>query len=369
MKGVDLFRPCINKLRCLLELDDKLGDAKSACIEVIKLIKSTKFNSDLKESYSNIDDDLLDLLMNSSRLRLKCPNAVLPLSEELTKIIKIFYTEDDSGTALKKLSVLGSSLISWTPKDTHIVSTKMNFLKKLLEEMQNLDVSSLKEKSLIVALFLRDLGKCYRNLNEDALSVTNFQQAINLIRTIGGKNSERWKALGMCYYELGVTFQQCLKFDEAREAFFHAKAIIESSTDITENEIQVYLNRIEQKMTYQNFIQVKVSLKTKCCCCWKIFAIAVLVIIVSFVLYFLISNCVCVEYMKEEASLSCNGNSVEQPQLLTKENDFKTNKEKHESSDHQHSANEITISAYLQNLVKNSYSIITAVITWYWYYS
>ena len=358
MKGVDLFRPCINKLRCLLELDDKLGDAKSACIEVIELIKSTKFNSDLKESYSNIDDDLLDLLMNSSRLRLKCPNAVLPLSQELTKIIKIFYTEDDPGTALKKLSVLGSSLISWTPKDSHIVSTKMNFLKKLLEEMQNLDVSSLKEKSLVVALFLRDLGKCYRNLNEDALSVTNFQQAINLIRTIGGKNSENWKALGMCYYELGVTFQQCLKFDEAREAFLKAKAIIANSTDITETEMKVYLNRIEQKMTCQNFVQVEVSQRRTCCCC-NITFIAVMVVFASLGLCCLISNCVCVKFMKEEASLSCNGNSVEQPQLLTKENDFKTNKEKHESSDHQHSANKITISAYLQNFANQIRAVLS----------
>ena len=180
LKDGDLLRPSIEKLSCLFEVADKIDEAKHTCFQVIELINSLEINSDLKKSYRNIDEELTNMILKSA-LKLEDPDAVLPLSQALTKTIQFFYYKNNSGTALAKLLLLGSSLLSWTPKDKLIVEEKMKFINELLEEMQNLDGSSIKVKSLVLASFLCDIGKCYRNMNDNALALTNFQLAINLI--------------------------------------------------------------------------------------------------------------------------------------------------------------------------------------------
>ena len=300
MNGQDQLRSTIEKLKCLLELPHQLEEVKRTCSDVIELINSPKFNADLKESYPNIVDDLSDLLLKFSRLKLKCPEVVLQLSQILTKIIKLFYAEN-SETALTKLSHLGTSVISWTPGNELVVAKKMKFINELLEEMQNFEGSSLEEKSLVIALFLNDIGKCYRSLNKHALSRKNFHQAINLIQTIGGKDSKEWKALGLCYYELGISFQQCQKDDNAREALLKAKEIIENSTDITEDETEFYLNSIAQKISCLKNGKRRKSQETKLCC------LKVLVVLLAVVVVLLLIKCRCVE---GKTSLFCNENST-----------------------------------------------------------
>ena len=89
LKDGDLLRPSIEKLNCLFEVADKIDEAKHTCFQVIELINSLEINSDLKKSYRNIDEELTNMILKSA-LKLEDPDAVLPLSQALTKTINFF---------------------------------------------------------------------------------------------------------------------------------------------------------------------------------------------------------------------------------------------------------------------------------------
>jgi len=258
MTGLDQLKPSIEKMRCLIALHKKMK-AKQICLEVIiKLINSADFTEDLKEIYPTIDKELLDVLtalqLDTKSDHTGFSDIILPLSRATIRIVQVYY-DQDSEKKLTKLLELGSVLKDWNPiidkknNTENIVEEKMEFLNKILEDMQNITGVDIKCKSLLIASFLSDIGKLYQNLQEFSRCTINHEKAIALIRTIGGKDSEQWTVLGKCYLELGIAYQENMEVKKAKVALQKAKIIFERSTDIFSDEKHVMQSKVFRELT------------------------------------------------------------------------------------------------------------------------
>ena len=128
----------------------------------------------------------------------------------------------------------------------------------------------------------------------------------------------------MYYYELGVTYQQCLQNNKAKKALLKAKEIIETSNDITEDKTKFYLNSVEQITPGEKRVN-----KVQISCDKLLIILLVLVVVLGLVLCFIYSASKYDEFFEEETSASSNQNSVEVEQWrLATKNNFKESKKK-----------------------------------------
>ena len=247
MEGVNRLRPSIEKIKCLVALE-KASAAKDVWFAVtIHLIKSSDFDKTIKECYPNIDKDLTELL-NALKSCPRYDDVINTLSDALIRITKKYFSLDP-GRKLKKLSKLGSSLKDWTPRSKKLTSKKMNVLNKLLEEMQKVDGVDVKDKSILIATFLCDLGEIYQKMDKHVRCGIAYLQAITLIRTTCGREAEKWKILGECYHKLGIAHQKSFDVDKSNNALLKAGKIYQNAVDSTQTEKQEVLQQISMDIS------------------------------------------------------------------------------------------------------------------------
>ena len=92
-------------------------------------------------------------------------------------------------------------------------------MDKSLKEMQRIGDVDLKVKCEEIAWFLKYYGYCCIEVADYDKSIEIHKQAISLLESTFGDNANHYQVLGLCYNNLGVSYENSNKLIEAKQYY------------------------------------------------------------------------------------------------------------------------------------------------------